>query len=106
MNRFAWIVAAIALIIVVVMALGLSGVIMPAKWSNPSLASDYSGLVPAEKLLRVPVSGIYPGGNPQGLEPDMPNPLANDPDAAARGMQDFANFNCLFSIKLKPAVFP
>jgi cytochrome c oxidase cbb3-type subunit 3 len=94
MTRFSWIVVCIAVVIVVVIALGLSGVIMPGAWNRPDLATAYNGLVPAEKLLRVPVSGIYPGGNTNGLEPDMQNPLANDPDAAARGMQDFANFNC------------
>ena len=94
MNRLAWIVVAIAIIIVVVMVLGLSGVVMPGHWNSPSLASVYNGVVPAEKLLRVPVSGIYPGGNANGLAPDMQNPLKNDPDAVTRGMQDFANFNC------------
>ena len=94
MSRLAWITAAIALVIVLVVAVGLLRVRMPGAWSHPSLATAYNGLVPAEKLLRVPVTGIYPGGNTSGLEPDMQNPLANDPDAAARGMQDFANFNC------------
>ena len=53
-----------------------------------------AGWSPAEKLLRVPVSGIYPGGNARGLNPNMQNPLKNDPDAVARGMKDFDNFNC------------
>lgn len=94
MSRFAWIVVAIALVIVVVLALGLAGVQMPGGWNHPSLATAYNGMMPAEKLLRVPVTGIYPGGNANGLEPDMANPLKDDPDAVARGMQDFANFNC------------
>jgi cytochrome c oxidase cbb3-type subunit 3 len=94
MTRFSWLVVAIAVIIVAVIALGLSGVIMPGAWNKPDLATAYNGLVPAEKLLRAPVSGIYPGGNATGLESDMANPLKNDPDAVARGMQDFANFNC------------
>jgi cytochrome c oxidase cbb3-type subunit 3 len=51
-------------------------------------------VVPAGKLLRVPVTGIYPGGSTAGLNPDMKNPLANDPDAAARGAKDFDAFNC------------
>ncbi len=42
-------------------------------------------MVPGSALLRVPVTGIYPGGSPAGLNPDMKNPLADDPDAAARG---------------------
>ena len=94
MNRFGWIVAGIALVIAIVTAVGLLRVRMPGAWQPPRLVTAYSGLVPAEKLLRVPVSGVYPGGNTRGLEPDMQNPLANDPDAAARGMKDFDNFNC------------
>jgi cytochrome c oxidase cbb3-type subunit III len=93
-TRFSWIVVCIAAVIVIVVALGIGGVIMPGHWSRPDLASAYNGMVPAERLLRVPVTGIYPGGNTSGLEPDMPNPLKNDPDAVARGMKDFANFNC------------
>jgi cytochrome c oxidase cbb3-type subunit 3 len=50
--------------------------------------------VPASKLLRVPVTGIYPGGTPTGLQVDMKNPLAGDPDAVVRGMRDFDTFNC------------
>jgi len=95
MSRLSWIVLGIAILIVVVVGLGLSGVIMPGAWKSPDLATAYNGLVPAQKLLRVPVSGIYPGGNANGLEPNMANPLKNDPDAVARGMQDFANFNCI-----------
>jgi len=96
MNRFLPIVIGIGILIVVVIVLGVTGVVMPGRWNTPRPASSvaYNGLVPAEKLLRVPVSGIYPGGNTRGLEPAMQNPLKNDPDAAARGMKDFANFNC------------
>ncbi|HVV26333.1 MAG TPA: cytochrome c [Rhizomicrobium sp.] len=93
MNRFVWFAGAIALVIVIVVALGVSGVIMPGAWRPPRLAA-YNGQVPAEQLLRVPVSGIYPGGNSRGLNPDMENPLKKDPDAVARGMRDFDNFNC------------
>jgi cytochrome c oxidase cbb3-type subunit 3 len=94
MNRLLPIVIGIALITLAVIALGVTGIIMPGGWKNSSIAPGYNGLVPAERLLRVPVTGIYPGGNTHGLEPDMANPLKNDPDAAARGMKDFANFNC------------
>ena len=94
MNRFLWIIIAIAIVIVIVVVLGISGVLMPGRGSGPDLASGYSGLIAPEKLLRVPVSGIYPGGNGRGLNPDMQNPLKDDPDAAARGMKDFDNFNC------------
>ena len=94
MNRFLWIVIGIAIVIVVVVVLGITGVIMPGSASAPNLAAGYHGMVPAEKLLRVPVSGIYPGGNTRGLNPNMQNPLKNDPDAVARWMKDFDNFNC------------
>jgi cytochrome c oxidase cbb3-type subunit III len=94
MNRFLWIVIDIAIVIVVVVVVGISGIRMPGLASAPDLASGYSGLIAPEKLLRVPVSGIYPGGNARGLNPDVQNPLKNDPDAVARGMKDFDNFNC------------
>ena len=48
--------------------------------ARPDVA-DEAGAVPAAALLRVPVTGIYPGGNPAGLNANMQNPLANDPDA-------------------------
>lgn len=94
MTRLNWIIVAAVAIIAIVLVLGLSGIVTPGSWNAPSLVTVYNGVVPAEKLLRVPVTGIYPGGNTQGLEPDIQNPLKNDPDAVARGMQDFANFNC------------
>jgi cytochrome c oxidase cbb3-type subunit 3 len=93
MNRFAFIASALAALILVVIIAGVAGVIMPGTGAQPGRAV-YSGLVPAENLLRVPVTGIYPGGNPNGLNPQMENPLKNDPDAVARGMKDFASFNC------------
>jgi len=94
MNRFLWIIVGIATVIVVVVAVGISGVLMPGSASAPNLGAGYHGMVPAEKLLRVPVSGVYPGGNSRGLNPNMQNPLKDDPDAVARGMKDFDNFNC------------
>ena len=94
MNRLAWIVSGIGAIIVIVLVLGVTGVIMPGHGMQPRLVAGYDGMVPAAKLLRVPVSGIYPGGNSSGLAPNLDNPLKNDPDAVTRGMQDFANFNC------------
>ena len=93
MNRFLFIISAIAAVIVILVITGLKGILMPGSGAAVSLAG-YSGLLPAEKLLRVPVTGIYPGGNPTGLNPNIDNPLKNDPDAVARGMKDFANFNC------------
>jgi cytochrome c oxidase cbb3-type subunit III len=96
MDRLRWIMAGIAAAIVVVIATSLTLIYMPgsAPGSSTALAQGYSGMVPASALLRVPVSGIYPGGAPTGLNVDMPNPLANDPDAAQRGMKDFDAFNC------------
>jgi cytochrome c oxidase cbb3-type subunit 3 len=57
-------------------------------------AREYAGMIAAPALLRVPVAGVYAGGTPAGLHTDMANPLASDPDAAARGMRDFDAFNC------------
>jgi cytochrome c oxidase cbb3-type subunit 3 len=56
-------------------------------------SAPYSGAVPAGLLLRVPVSGVVPGD--VAVAPLIRNPLENDPDAAARGMRDFAYFNCV-----------
>lgn len=95
MNRFLPIVIGIAIVIVLVIAIGVARVVMPGKRHSQETAAVYNGMVPAEKLLRVPVTGIYPGGNPAGLEPNMQNPLKNDPDAVARGMKDFQSFNCI-----------
>src|ERR1700744_3200082 len=95
MDSFRWTVLGIAAAIVMVIAAWLALVLMPGA-PPPSMrtASSYDGAVPASMLLRVPVTGIYPGGNPAGLYTDMKNPLANDPDAVARGMKDFDAFNC------------
>lgn len=94
MNRFLLVAAGIALVIVVVIVLGITGVIMPGAWNHPQSVASYNGTIPAGQLLRVPVSGVYPGGNTRGLNPHMENPLKNDPDAVVRGMKDFADFNC------------
>jgi cytochrome c oxidase cbb3-type subunit III len=58
----------------------------------PSPPSLYSGSIPAAALLRVPVSGVVPGD--VNTAPNLKNPLANDPNAAQRGMKDFDAFNC------------
>ncbi len=47
----------------------------------------------ANSILRVPVSGLYPGS--VSFAPRIDNPLAHDPQAATRGMQDFNQFNCV-----------
>lgn len=96
MDRFRWIVAGISVAIVVVLAAAIASIVSPG--SQPKAANGYAdshgAAVPAGALLRVPVTGIYPGGSPEGLNPNMQNPLANDPDAAVRGMRDFDAFNC------------
>lgn len=96
MDSLRWTIAGIATVIVIVVGAALVLIVMPG--SSPKAtaqnAAAYNGSVPASALLRVPVSGIYPGGSPAGLNPDMKNPLANDPDAAQRGMKDFDSFNC------------
>lgn len=94
MTKFNVIVAAIAIVIVIVVAVALTRILQPGTGAGPNYATGYSGMVAAEKLLRVPVTGIYPGGSPRGLLPNMQNPLKDDPDAAARGAKDFDNFNC------------
>ncbi|HEX3753748.1 MAG TPA: c-type cytochrome [Rhizomicrobium sp.] len=94
MKSLNGIVAAIVVLIVAVVAVGLYRVIAPGKGPGAHLTTAYNGIIPAEKLLRVPVSGVYPGGTASGLAPDMKNPLADDPDAVARGMKDFDTFNC------------
>ncbi|HEX3432023.1 MAG TPA: c-type cytochrome [Rhizomicrobium sp.] len=97
MANFHRVVAGIAIAIIAVVAIGLALIVMPGAEPNAALhlANDYGGVVPAGAMLRVPVTGVYPGGRPAGLNPDMKNPLANDPDAAQRGMKDFNTFNCV-----------
>jgi cytochrome c oxidase cbb3-type subunit III len=96
MDSLRWTVIGIAAAIVLVIAMALFLIVMPG--SSPRLtntmSAGYHGMVPASALLRVPVSGIYPGGSPTGLNSNMQNPLANDPDAVQRGMKDFDSFNC------------
>src|ERR1051325_7607725 len=58
----------------------------------PPQPAMYSGSIPAAALLRVPVTGVIPGG--ANVAPNIKNPLANDPNAAQRGMKDFDAFNC------------
>jgi cytochrome c oxidase cbb3-type subunit 3 len=59
--------------------------------ASPSPAM-YSGQIPAAALLRVPVTGVVPGA--VNVAPAIKSPLADDPNAAQRGMKDFDNFNC------------
>ncbi len=96
MKRYFWAAAAAAVGIVAVISVALALVVSPG--SSPNLPgrprTDDSRLVSAYALLRVPVTGIYPGGTSAGLYPDMKNPLADDPNAVQRGMKDFSAFNC------------
>ncbi|MBS0470383.1 MAG: cytochrome c [Proteobacteria bacterium] len=95
MDRFRGVVIGLGVVIVLVIAIGLSRIVMPGTPAKPqAAANEYKGAVSASALLRVPVSGIYPGGNAAGLNPNMKNPLADDPDAVERGMKDFTVFNC------------
>jgi cytochrome c oxidase cbb3-type subunit 3 len=95
MDSFRWTLVGIAIAVIAVIAMALGLIVMPGSVPHSSTnTARYSGVVPAKALLRVPVSGIYPCGAPTGLNADMKNPLANDPDAVQRGMKDFASFNC------------
>jgi cytochrome c oxidase cbb3-type subunit 3 len=95
MGKFRWTVLIIALVIVVVLIAAVSLIRMPGSPPSPTQAANgYNGVISASALLRVPVTGIYPGGKPAGLNPNLKNPLADDPDAAARGAKDFDAFNC------------
>lgn len=94
MDRFRWIVAAVVLFTAIVVTAAVTSVIPPGAQPGAAATDNYGGAVSAGALLRVPVSGIYPGGAPTGLNPNMPNPLAGDPDAVERGMKDFDVFNC------------
>jgi cytochrome c oxidase cbb3-type subunit 3 len=96
MDKLRWTIVAVAVLVVAVVAAGLFFIVMPGS-TRPAVedvSDSYNGAVPAGALLRVPVTGIYPGGTPAGLHPDLKNPLANDPDAVQRGMKDFDAFNC------------
>ena len=86
--------AILGVIVIAVIGFALWRIVSPGQGAGPNLASGYAGLIAPEKLLRVPVTGIYPGGTPSGLNPDMQNPLRSDPDAVARGAGDFDAFNC------------
>lgn len=55
-------------------------------------APPYNGAVPADMLLKQPVTNVFPGNIE--FSPNIKNPLANDPDAVERGMRNFDRFNC------------
>ncbi|HEY1710168.1 MAG TPA: cytochrome c [Rhizomicrobium sp.] len=96
MDSVRWTILGFAVAIVAVLVAAFAFIGMPGAAPQPAakFAQGYDGVVPASALMRVPVTGVYPGGNPTGLNPNLQNPLANDPDAIARGMKDFDSFNC------------
>src|SRR6201996_6443506 len=96
MDKFRWIIAAIGILIVVVLTVAITSIILPGSQPRAATgyADNYGGAVSAGALLRVPVTGIYPGGSPAGLHTNMQKPLAKKPHAVQRGMKDFDAFNC------------
>jgi cytochrome c oxidase cbb3-type subunit 3 len=71
--------------------------IPPGQPGNPSQqmvgVESYAGGTLAGKLLGTPVSGIFPG-NVQ-VNPQVKNPVGDDPQAIQRGMHYFTVFNCV-----------
>jgi cytochrome c oxidase cbb3-type subunit 3 len=47
----------------------------------------------AGTMIKVPVSRLFPGG--VNISSSMPNPVADDPDAANRGLRYFTDLNCV-----------
>jgi cytochrome c oxidase cbb3-type subunit III len=64
---------------------------LPAIQATPGAVAPSSAS--ANPILHVPVSDLHPGN--VSLAPHIKNPLAGDPNAATRGMQDFVQFNCV-----------
>jgi cytochrome c oxidase cbb3-type subunit III len=64
---------------------------VPAIEATPGACAPFSAS--ANPILQVPVSGLHPGN--VSFAPKINNPLAQDPQATTRGMQDFNQFNCV-----------
>ena len=64
---------------------------VPAIEATPGASAPFSAS--ANPILHVPVSGLHPGN--VSFAPKINNPLAHDPQATTRGMQDFIQFNCV-----------
>ena len=64
---------------------------VPAIEATPGASAPFSAS--ANPILHVPVSGLHPGV--VSFAPRIANPLASDPQATTRGMQDFVQFNCV-----------
>jgi cytochrome c oxidase cbb3-type subunit 3 len=96
MNKLRWTMVGIAAAIGVTVISALTFIAMPGSAARGRGAplSGYRGSKMASALLRVPVTGIFPGGAPTDLNTAIQNPLASDPDAPQRGMKDFDSFNC------------
>lgn len=78
-----------SLAVLVLMTLAPSGHAQPSATN----AAPYTGEVPADQLVKQPVTTVFPGGIP--IRTGIQNPLANDPDAKERGLRDFQRFNCV-----------
>jgi Cytochrome c, mono- and diheme variants len=78
-------------IVGLILIAGFFGPVTPA---GPKVlpAPPYSGTVPADMLLKQPVTNVFPGAI--AFMPNIKNPLANDPDAVERGRIAFDRFNC------------
>ena len=78
MDKMRWTVILLGLVIVAVAAIAIAMIVNPGGqvFAPQQLANGYSGAVPAGAMLRVPVTGIYPGGTTAGLNPAMPNMYA------------------------------
>ena len=87
MDSLRWTTVLVAAATAVVIVGALALIFSPG---TPPAPNRYNGDVQSAALLRVPVTGIYPGGNAAGLNPNMQNPLASDPDAAARERRQLA----------------
>jgi cytochrome c oxidase cbb3-type subunit 3 len=96
MNKLRWTILGLGVAIGLTVLSALALIAMPGRAAHGRGAplAGYQGSLMASALLRVPVTGIYPGGAPADLNTVIENPLADDPDAAQRGMKDFDSFNC------------
>jgi cytochrome c oxidase cbb3-type subunit 3 len=77
-----------------VLAMASAGFLWPAlAFAAADTPAASPNILEAEPVLNVPVSPIIPGDPP--APPKPANPLADDPAAVQRGMQDFISFNCV-----------
>ncbi|MBO0752483.1 MAG: c-type cytochrome, partial [Bradyrhizobiaceae bacterium] len=81
--------AAVALMLLPMTYAAGPGLAQPA---DPDAAPSRQAGV-GHNYLQVPLGNIAPGATP--AEPELENPMANDPASAQRGMQYFNGFNCV-----------